>query len=1282
MKIKGGKASHKKLKDLNSKEFTHLSSEQYDTLTQGKNADKLHTHKIPDSIKYRSLNTGGVSYFDNLEDTPSSKIGHALNILQVDSTEKLLEYTTTPTFTGLTMTGPIEMNDNPITNVEYLDYTVSSSPATEPEGRSWWNATDHTLNISTGLGPVLQVGQELHVFIYNESGSTIYNGTAVYPVGAFQGYPSVEEADAATHETIAGDVIITTMDIPTDTMGVGTKLGKVRGLNTSGFSAGDTIWLAAGATGILNNITNVRPEFPAYVIQLGGVNVSDSEAGVFLVETEGKASDTIKNFWNGVFRETFDFRVTSSGGIVTGTLTPQNGHDDMTMIFSDGFTILDTSPSATIELTAGTDSSPQSNYIYIPQNTKVLTKSTTGFPTTEHIKVSYCLVGSASYVEVEGPYSNQNWNDNIENTSTFEGHLTHIVERIRRDGALWFSGIGPNGLDQDTNASYLDIPGTGEVWYKSTAGVVYQLHKHPTNAKDSDPGGNNDDVHVVNWDGDSFHAIQDLTDIIADANGLTLTNRFFNLVFWQAANKTGEYSPIMCNLPTGSYTNQANVEGDVDGFDVLTMPREFTLESGTGFLVARVTVRNISGVWSHVSTIDLRGQTPSTATGGISGTTTSFADNQFEVFNVSDITKVLVLDVGTNVTTGNTRTLQVPDASGIIALTSQSDGTIDHNDDLTTLQGGTAAEYYHLTSTEYGGDWGAKNLTTTGTGNFGGVVSTGDILLDDGTTDSPTLRLRQGDRDEELQLIKTNAGPAIIKNTSASNGAICIQPDNDTVHYLNIQVPGTDVVLQAIGGNLALTTATGSDKITANRDVEIAGDLSVAGDINPEADGTRSLGTQTTAQWKDVWTDKINDGTLSGNNSGDQNLSGYLLNTTDAFTGTLSITGSLEVDTLDFNGNVISDSTGTISFSNENLTTTGTGTFGAVIVDVTSTEALLVRKDGDGGDLFIVDTTNSRMTFGDTLATALNAITFTAPQGILAKGSGVKLIAGEGGAEGGGNKYQGGDFTFLAGIGGTAVTESTGGSGGKIIGNGGAGGTKTITGASNGWGGNGGDFSFYGGAGGEFDGSTTGTATSGRGGNFNLVGGGGGEVVFISDTDNVGGLGGTITLFGGIGGDSVGGGTAGNGGDIILRGGSGGEGFVGSSNGTNGNVRFLISSTEKARLNNDGNFWFSTDNGKAIWGAGQAASIYVDGSDFIINSENIIANDEVHFTNFDAYTFDNTVSTTGDMIADDFETDSTGAFYFGDQTTDGTWKIIRSGDKLVFQRRESGAYVTKGIVDE
>ena len=47
---------------------------------------------------------------------------------------------------------------------------------------------------------------------------------------------------------------------------------------------------------------------------------------------------------------------------------------------------------------------------------------------------------------------------------------------------------------------------------------------------------------------------------------------------------------------------------------------------------------------------------------------------------------------------------------------------------------------------------------------------------------------------------------------------------------------------------------------------------------------------------------------------------------------------------------------------------------------------------------------------------------------------------------------------------------------------------------------------------------------------------------------------------------------------------------------------------------------------------------------------------------------------------DDIDTASDKAFYFGGKTTDGSWRITRDGDNLVFQRRESSSWVTKNTL--
>ena len=63
-------------------------------------------------------------------------------------------------------------------------------------------------------------------------------------------------------------------------------------------------------------------------------------------------------------------------------------------------------------------------------------------------------------------------------------------------------------------------------------------------------------------------------------------------------------------------------------------------------------------------------------------------------------------------------------------------------------------------------------------------------------------------------------------------------------------------------GALQLQTHNGSALTTALH-IDESQNVTVSGDINPEADGTRDLGTQTTAQWANVWSDLINGADIS-----------------------------------------------------------------------------------------------------------------------------------------------------------------------------------------------------------------------------------------------------------------------------------------------------------------------------------------------------------------------------------------------------------------------------------
>ena len=50
-------------------------------------------------------------------------------------------------------------------------------------------------------------------------------------------------------------------------------------------------------------------------------------------------------------------------------------------------------------------------------------------------------------------------------------------------------------------------------------------------------------------------------------------------------------------------------------------------------------------------------------------------------------------------------------------------------------------------------------------------------------------------------------------------------------------------------------------------------------------------------------------------------------------------------------------------------------------------------------------------------------------------------------------------------------------------------------------------------------------------------------------------------------------------------------------------------------------------------------------------------------------------------MSEDIKMNVEKAFYFGDPDTDGTWRIIREGDSLAFQRLESGEWVHKLVIN-
>jgi hypothetical protein len=167
-----------------------------------------------------------------------------------------------------------------ISEADYLDLDTTASSSRQ-SGRMRWNATDGTVEVDLlGTEVTLQVGQEHTIRVYNNETTAIQNGEIVYF------YSAVDNQTIAVKRFIADGTIdyelpvaIATETIPFDSYGYVTISGMVRGLDTTGYSIGDTLYASSTTAG---DFIVGHPPAPAYPVHIGTVvNVNDANGIIY-----------------------------------------------------------------------------------------------------------------------------------------------------------------------------------------------------------------------------------------------------------------------------------------------------------------------------------------------------------------------------------------------------------------------------------------------------------------------------------------------------------------------------------------------------------------------------------------------------------------------------------------------------------------------------------------------------------------------------------------------------------------------------------------------------------------------------------------------------------------------------------------------------------------------------------------------------------------------------------------------------------------------------------------
>lgn len=182
-----------------------------------------------------------------------------------DANTTLVGTDATQTLTNKTLTAPV--------------FTGQASP-TYAQGKLTYDTDNECLTFYNNDSSVsLQIGQESWIRVLNNSGSSIANGAAVQITGASGGLPTIGLVQANAANIAAG---LATETIANGATGFVTNSGLVRGIDTSSFSAGATLYVSAATPGVL---TATAPSAPNYRIRIGTVGVSNATTGTILVNS-------------------------------------------------------------------------------------------------------------------------------------------------------------------------------------------------------------------------------------------------------------------------------------------------------------------------------------------------------------------------------------------------------------------------------------------------------------------------------------------------------------------------------------------------------------------------------------------------------------------------------------------------------------------------------------------------------------------------------------------------------------------------------------------------------------------------------------------------------------------------------------------------------------------------------------------------------------------------------------------------------------------------------------
>ena len=181
---------------------------------------------------------------------------------------------------GDTMSGVL--NASALSGVDYIEFDLAPTVDRE-EGRLYWNDEYKTLELDSANQTSMYLGQEVSIRVINNTGTTLNKGQVVYVSGVNTNVAAVALASASSEGTTHKGVGVLKQSLTTGSRGLMMMFGYLSGINTSGYSSGDILYLGT-TPGAVTTTYSPAPNHPELIGSV--VNVGTSDSGSILVHVQ------------------------------------------------------------------------------------------------------------------------------------------------------------------------------------------------------------------------------------------------------------------------------------------------------------------------------------------------------------------------------------------------------------------------------------------------------------------------------------------------------------------------------------------------------------------------------------------------------------------------------------------------------------------------------------------------------------------------------------------------------------------------------------------------------------------------------------------------------------------------------------------------------------------------------------------------------------------------------------------------------------------------------------